>query len=163
MHIHTIEEDFEYRMKKIIQSMRDDYDELKNLDPEELQNQLINNKMFSKDFAGRVVDDCINFSGDELFERRNKMNSNYTKTVSYCKYENDICVSEKYVDGSIRGEFLIKNTELGFQLTAYHDSWKVLKECTDLIELLGGNSMAGVTMEALFEKIKELGYVGEVY
>lgn len=109
-------------------------------------------------------EDTLEIDGDiRCVEITNVSSSGYVKTASYSKFENDISVSQMYSDGSVRGEFLIKNTELGFQLTAYHDSWKVLKDCTDLIELLGSHSMAGVTMEMLFEEIKNIGYVGEVY
>ena len=59
MHIHTIEENYEYRMENIMQKFVKDY-ELKGLNAEELQD-----KIWSE-YA--VLQDMNDFSGDELFE-----------------------------------------------------------------------------------------------
>ena len=84
---------------------------------------------------------------------------NKTKmTVIFSRYENDILISEVYPDGSVKGEFIIVNTPLGFQLKAYHDSWKIFNNCKDLLELLGSQSMSGITMGKLAEMIKDIGY-----
>ena len=40
MHIHTIEENFDYRMKNIIEKFVEDYDDLKGLNPEELYDKM---------------------------------------------------------------------------------------------------------------------------
>ena len=81
-----------------------------------------------------------------------------TKNITYSQYENDILISLDYSDGGCMGEFVIIDTPLGFQLKAYHDSWKIFSSCTDLFELLGGQSMAGITMKQLAEMIRDIGY-----
>mgnify|MGYP004525751437 FL=1 len=84
---------------------------------------------------------------------------NKTKmTVTFSRYEYDLLVAEEYPDGSVKGEFVIANTPLGFQLKAYHDSWKIFSSCNDLFELLSNQSMSGVTMERLAEMIEDIGY-----
>lgn len=65
MHIPTIEEDFEYRMKNIVQKFAKDY-KLEGLSAEELQDKLWSE--YSKEFAHAVLQDMTDFSGDELFE-----------------------------------------------------------------------------------------------
>lgn len=65
MRIHTIEENYDYRMKRLIKKFVKDY-ELENLNTEELQDKLWNE--YSKEFAQAVFEDMQEFSGDELFE-----------------------------------------------------------------------------------------------
>lgn len=65
MHIPTIEEDFEYRMKNIVQKFAKDY-KLEGLSAEELQDKLWSE--YLKEFAHAVLQDMTDFSGDELFE-----------------------------------------------------------------------------------------------
>ena len=65
MRIHTIEENYDYRMKRLIKKFVKDY-ELENLSAEELQDKLWNE--YSKEFAQTVLEDMQKFSGDELFE-----------------------------------------------------------------------------------------------
>lgn len=65
MHIHTIEENYDYRMKRLIKKFVKDY-ELENLNAEELQDKLWNE--YSKEFTQAVLEDMQEFSGDELFE-----------------------------------------------------------------------------------------------
>ena len=65
MRIHTIEENYDYRMKRLIKKFVKDY-ELENLSAEELQDKLWNE--YSKEFAQAVLEDMQGFSGDELFE-----------------------------------------------------------------------------------------------
>lgn len=65
MRIHTIEENYDYRMKRLINKFVKDY-ELENLSAEELQDKLWNE--YSKEFAQTVLEDIQKFSGDELFE-----------------------------------------------------------------------------------------------
>ena len=65
MHIHTVEEDYEYRMKNIVQKLVKDY-ELEELSAEELQDKLWSE--YAKEFAHAVLQDMNDFSGDELFE-----------------------------------------------------------------------------------------------
>lgn len=65
MRIHTIEENYDYRMKRLIKKFVKDY-ELENLNAEELQDKLWNE--YSKEFAQAILEDMQEFSGDELFE-----------------------------------------------------------------------------------------------
>ena len=65
MHIPTIEEDYEYRMKNIVREFVKDY-ELEGLSAEELQDKLWSE--YAKEFAHAVLQDMGDFSGDELFE-----------------------------------------------------------------------------------------------
>ena len=65
MHIPTIEEDYEYRMKNIMQKFVKDY-ELEGLSAEELQDKIWSE--YAEEFALAVLQDMNDFSGDELFE-----------------------------------------------------------------------------------------------
>lgn len=65
MHIPTIEEDYEYRMKNIMQKFVKDY-ELEGLSAEELQDKLWYD--YAEKFAHAVLQDMTDFSGNELFE-----------------------------------------------------------------------------------------------
>jgi hypothetical protein len=66
MHIHTIEEDYEYRMRNIVTKFLNQYDELQDLSPEELQEKLWD-KNYAVEFGRLVLEDMSDFSGDELF------------------------------------------------------------------------------------------------
>lgn len=65
MHIHTIEQEYEYRMKNIMEKFVKDY-ELGELSPEELQDKLWSE--YAEEFAHAVLQDMTDYSGDELFE-----------------------------------------------------------------------------------------------
>lgn len=67
MHIPTIEEDYEYRMKNIVRKFVKDY-ELEGLSAEGLRDKLWSE--YSKEFAHAVLEDMNDFSGynDELFK-----------------------------------------------------------------------------------------------
>ena len=65
MHIPTTEEDYEYRIKNIMQKFVKYY-ELEGLSAEELQDKLWSE--YAKEFAHAVLQDMSDFSGDELFE-----------------------------------------------------------------------------------------------
>ena len=65
MHIPTIEENYEYRMKNIMKKFVKDY-ELERLSAEKLQDKLWSE--YAKEFAHTVLQDMTDFSGDELFE-----------------------------------------------------------------------------------------------
>lgn len=80
------------------------------------------------------------------------------KIVTFLQYENSILITIPYSDGSIKGEFKIINTPLGFQLQAYYDSWRIFNDCNDLFDLLSSASMSGITMKMLAEMIKDIGY-----
>ena len=67
MHIRTIEEDYEYRMKNIIKNLRESYEGLKDLDSEEMRDKLWDE--YAKEFAHAILEDMDDFSGDELFGR----------------------------------------------------------------------------------------------
>lgn len=81
-----------------------------------------------------------------------------TKTVAYSRHSDDIFISLNYSDGSRVGEFSIVDTEYGFQLQAYHNSWKIFSSCNDVFELLSKESMYGVKMKQLAEMIRDIGY-----
>ena len=66
MHIPTIEEDYEYRMKRIVENFVKQYNELQGIDAEELQDKIWND--YAKEFGHAVLEDISEFSGDELFE-----------------------------------------------------------------------------------------------
>lgn len=71
MHIPTIEENYEYRMKNLIEKFVRDYElrdyKLRDVNnPEELQELLWND--YAEEFAHMVLQDMTDFSGDELFE-----------------------------------------------------------------------------------------------
>ena len=66
MHIHTIEENYDYRMKKIMESFVEDYDDLKGLNPEELYDKMWED--YAKEFGRAVLEDMNDFAGDELFD-----------------------------------------------------------------------------------------------
>ena len=65
MHIQTIEEDYECRMKNIMNKFVKDY-ELEGLSAEELQDKIWSE--YAKEFAHAVLQDMNDFSGNELFE-----------------------------------------------------------------------------------------------
>lgn len=67
MHIHTIDENFEHQMKKIIKAMREEDPELQNLNAEQLQDAFWNKH--AEYFGRKVLEACIDYSGDELFEK----------------------------------------------------------------------------------------------
>ena len=66
MHIHTVEEDYEYRMKNIMKKFVKDYGLESIDDPETLQDTLWYD--YAEKFAHAVLQDMNDFSGDELFE-----------------------------------------------------------------------------------------------
>lgn len=66
LHIHTIEENYEYRMKSIMKKFVKDYGLDDVHDPEELQYKIWTD--YAKEFAHDVLQDMVDFSGDELFE-----------------------------------------------------------------------------------------------
>ena len=65
MHIHTVEENYEYRMKNIMEKFVRDY-ELGELNSEELQDKIWSE--YAEEFAHAVIEDMMDYSGDELFE-----------------------------------------------------------------------------------------------
>ena len=65
MHIPTIEENYEYRMKNIMKKFVKDY-ELEGLSAEELQDKIWSE--YAERFAHAVLQDMNDFSGNELFE-----------------------------------------------------------------------------------------------
>ena len=67
MHIRTVEEDYEYRMKNIMEDFLEDHEELKELDVDQLQDKLWEPE-YAKEFGRKVIEDMMSFSGDELFE-----------------------------------------------------------------------------------------------
>ena len=66
MHIPTIEENYEHRMKNIMKKFIKDYGLESIDDPETLQDTLWYD--YGEQFAHAVLQDMTDFSGDELFE-----------------------------------------------------------------------------------------------
>lgn len=66
MHIHTIEAEFEYRMKKILRDFLSLHCELKELNSEDLADTIWGDS-YIKDFGRMVIDDMVNYSGEEIF------------------------------------------------------------------------------------------------
>lgn len=67
MHIRTIEEDYEYRMKKIMKKFMADYgEEFKGLSADEVQGKMWTD--FSSRFGKMVLEDMYDFAGEEYFE-----------------------------------------------------------------------------------------------
>jgi hypothetical protein len=64
MHIRTIEEDYEYRMKNLMEKFVKDYD-LILLAGDELYEEIWDKH--SKEFGRAVLEDMYNYSGNELF------------------------------------------------------------------------------------------------
>lgn len=88
---------------------------------------------------------------------------NLIKTVTYSRNDNDICITLEYSDGCIKGgEIMIVDTQYGFQLRAFHDSWINFNEFSDVFELLSKTSMFGVNMKQLAEMIRDIGYKLEI-
>ena len=71
MTIHTIEQDFDYQMKRLMIKFKADND-LEELDAEELQEKLWGKQgeknYLTVEFARAVLGMMSNYSGDELFE-----------------------------------------------------------------------------------------------
>lgn len=65
MHIPTIEENYDYRMKNIMQKFVKDYG-LEGLDAEELQDKIWSE--YAAEFGHAVMEDMNEWSGNELFE-----------------------------------------------------------------------------------------------
>lgn len=65
MHIHTIEENYEYRMKNIIKKFVKNT-ELEKLNAEELQTEIWTN--YAEEFGQMILEDMYDFAGDKLFE-----------------------------------------------------------------------------------------------
>lgn len=65
MHIHTIEENYEYRIKNIMKKFVKNT-ELEKLNAEELQTEIWTN--YAEEFGQMILEDMYDFAGDELFE-----------------------------------------------------------------------------------------------
>lgn len=65
MLVSTIEDDFEYQMKKVIEKIKNDYS-LKHLDAEKLRDKIW--EYYATEFGRAVLEACNEYSGDELFE-----------------------------------------------------------------------------------------------
>lgn len=65
MHIHTVEENYDYRMKNLVKKFVKDYG-LEKLNSEELQDKIWSE--YAEEFAHTVLQDMTDFSDDELFE-----------------------------------------------------------------------------------------------
>lgn len=86
------------------------------------------------------------------------MGNTTNKMVTYDKYNDRIFIWVLYADNTVKGRLQIINTPLGFEITIYHDAWKILSDCRDLFEMLSSQSMSGITMETLVKMINDIGY-----
>lgn len=67
MHIRTIEEDYEYRMRDIMKRFKKDYpEELEDLTGDELYEKIWVD--YSAQFGRAVMEDMYSYSGEELFQ-----------------------------------------------------------------------------------------------
>lgn len=67
MHIRTIEEDYEYRMRNIMEKFKKDYpEELEDLTGDELYEKIW--VSYPAQFGRTVMEDIYDFSGEELFQ-----------------------------------------------------------------------------------------------
>lgn len=67
MKIPTIEENFDYQMKKVIAKFKEDF-ELEELTAEEFQEEVWEDERLCAEFGRAVMETCNYYSGDELFE-----------------------------------------------------------------------------------------------
>lgn len=67
MHIHTLDEGYEYRLKKILKEFVSKNRELQDLDTEKLQDALWSED-YVIDFGRAILEDMQTYAGDELFE-----------------------------------------------------------------------------------------------
>ena len=68
MNIRTIESEYEYRMQCIMKEMFERFNELKELNCEELQEEMFKEE-YALEFAKIVLQDMYSLSGDELFTK----------------------------------------------------------------------------------------------
>ena len=72
MHIHTMDENYDYRMRRLVEKFVQDY-EIAERDPTELQDNHLNDiskaiQEYAESFGRMVLEDMIEYAGDELFE-----------------------------------------------------------------------------------------------
>ncbi len=65
MHIHTMDENYDYRMRRLVEKFVQDY-EIAERDPTELQDKIW--MEYAESFGRMVLEDMIEYAGDELFE-----------------------------------------------------------------------------------------------
>lgn len=65
MHIHTMDENYDYRMKRLVEKFVQDY-EIEEREPTALEDIIW--KEYAESFGRMVLEDVIEYAGDELFE-----------------------------------------------------------------------------------------------
>jgi len=65
MHIHTMDENYDYRMRRLVEKFVQDY-EIEEREPTALEDIIW--KEYAESFGGMVLEDMIKYAGDELFE-----------------------------------------------------------------------------------------------
>ena len=65
MHIHTMDENYDYRMRRLVEKFVQDY-EIEEREPTALEDLIW--KEYAESFGGMVLEDMIKYAGDELFE-----------------------------------------------------------------------------------------------
>lgn len=67
MHIPTIEDDFDYNFKAVIDMMKDDFPELKDLSSDDFQERVWNDKEMCVYFTQKMFERAYEYGGDEMF------------------------------------------------------------------------------------------------
>ena len=65
MHIHTMDENYDYRMKRLVEKFVQDY-EIEEREPTALEDIIW--KEYAEEFGRMVLEDMIEYASDELFE-----------------------------------------------------------------------------------------------
>ena len=65
MHIHTMDENYDYRMRRLVEKFVQDY-EIEEREPTALEGIIW--KEYAESFGRMVLEDMIEYAGDELFE-----------------------------------------------------------------------------------------------
>lgn len=65
MHIHTMDENYDYRMRRLVEKFVQDY-EIEEREPTALEDIIW--KEYAESFGRMVLEDMIEYAGDELFE-----------------------------------------------------------------------------------------------
>ena len=72
MHIPTIEDDFDYNFKKVIDMMRDDFPDLSNLSSDDFQEAVWYDKEMCVYFTQKMFERAYEYGGDRMFGDENE-------------------------------------------------------------------------------------------
>lgn len=88
----------------------------------------------------------------------------YAKAVlKKVPYSDEILIGDYPVEGGTRGEFAIRWYQIGpepllSRVEAWSDSWDVLAQCKDLLDVLAGLEYANPSPDKVCELLKTLGF-----